>query len=533
MPTDEELEALEAQLDPAARIVIGMLRRNYQAQLETIEQLKAQLAELRRMLFGRRSEKMPSMASEVRRALDADELMGPVPGDSVQADEKTTELLAAPAADAADEETKRRRRGRKRSEQERQAARAARKRKLPILTERVVVTADQLPSGYTLDDFRVVGEGTVVRRYEHVREHLVAIEYVLETLASKDGMHIVAAKSPPAVQEGGHYGPGVYARVIVGKTDDSLPLNRIAKIFARDGAPIAPSTLGALFHRGAELCQPLYAALVSIARQDPYLNADETRMPVQAKGQCRTGWIWTFISKTIIVYKFSPTREAAVAEEFLDGTSGTLQIDGYSGYSSSCADGARERVGCWSHARRGVYHCQRDNPDVMYVLERIVELYKVEYRAAEQDILGTDAHRDLRQTLSGPIADEIIAWCRENVAQLNPQNPLTKAVNYIINQWASLTVFLKDPSLRLDNNISERALRIMALGRKTFLFVGHDEAGQNLAILQTIVATCKLNGVNPYEYLCDVLVRVQTHPQSRIEELLPMNWRPASVTRQS
>jgi transposase len=371
-----------------------------------------------------------------------------------------------------------------------------------------------------------VGEGTQVRRYEHVREHIVAIDYVLETLASNDGLYIVAAKSPPSVREGGHYGPGVYARVVVGKTDDSLPLNRLAKIFARDGAAIARSTLCTLFHRAAELCQPLYAALVSIARVDPYINADETRIPVQAKGRCRTGWIWTFITRTIIVYKFSPTRAAKVAEEFLDGTSGTLQIDGYSGYSSSCADDARERVGCWSHVRRGMFNCRHDNPEVMYVLDRILDLYKVEYRAAERDVFGTDAHRELRQTLSKPLTDEIIAWCQENASRFNPKSAMAKAIAYAINQWETLVVFLKDPRLRLDNNISERALRIMALGRNNFLFVGHDEAGQNLAVLQTLVATCKLHNINPYDYLVDILVRVQTHPQSRIAELLPMNWTP-------
>src|SRR5690606_37473563 len=132
-----------------------------------------------------------------------------------------------------------------------------RKRRLPVITQQVHVTPDQLPAGYDSSDFRRVGGGTAVRRYEHVREHIVAIEYVLETLASVDGQHIVAANSPPTVQDGGHYGPGVYARVVVGKTDDSLPMNRIAKIFARDGAPIARSTLCSLFHRAAELCLPI------------------------------------------------------------------------------------------------------------------------------------------------------------------------------------------------------------------------------------------------------------------------------------
>ncbi len=529
MPTDEELAALEAQLEPAVRIVIHLLRENNRTLLASIEQLKAQNAELRRMLFGRRSEKMPSMESEVRRSLDADELVGPVPGEPTSADGPTE-----PATESREEaETRRRKQGRKRSEAERQAARAERKRRLPVITERVPVTADQLPPDYELSDFRVVGDGTVVRRYEHVREHIVAIEYVLETLASLDGQHIIAAKSLPTVQEGGHYGPGVYARVVVGKTDDSLPLNRIAKIFARDGAPIARSTLCTLFHRAAELCEPLYTELVSIARQDPYVNADETRMPVQAKGGCRDGWIWTFICPTVITYRFSPTRESEVAEEFLQGTTGTLQIDGYSGYSSSCSDDGRERVGCWGHVRRGFFKCLKDHPEAKYVIDKIVNLYKVEYRAAEQGVLGTEAHRDLRKELAEPVTDEIIAWCKQNAPNYNPKSPMATAIGYAVNQWHTLIVFLKDPRLRLDNNVSERALRIQALGRNNFLFVGHDEAGQNLAILQTIVATCKLHKVNPYDYLVDVLVRVQTHPKSRIAELLPMNWTPSAPAQPS
>lgn len=526
MPTEEELEALESQLEPAVRIVIHLLRQNNKQLLDSIEQLKAQNAELRRMLFGRRSEKMPSMASEVRRALDAEELVGPVPDASLSPVNDSSK----PAAETPEEATTRRRKqGRKRSEAERQAARAKRKRQLPVVTEQVPVTPDQLPEGYELSDFRRVGDGTKVFRYEHVREHLVAIEYVLETLASTNGEHILTAKAPPSVQEGGHYGPGVYARVVVGKTDDSLPLNRLTKIFARDGARIARSTLCSLFHRAAELCVPIYDELVAMARRDPYVNADETRMPVQAKGECRDGWIWTFLTPTIVTYRFSPTRNASTAIAFLGGTTGTVQIDGYSGYSSSCEDDGRDRVGCWGHARRGFFKCHKDCPEASYVLERIVELYKVEYRAAEQDILGTDDHLELRTQLSAPVTEEIINWCREHVSHYPPKSPMAVAIGYVINQWATLTVFLKDPRLRLDNNVSERALRIQALGRNNFLFVGHDEAGQNLAILQTIVATCKLHNVNPYDYLVDVLVRVQTHAKSRIAELLPMNWTPPSA----
>lgn len=525
MLTDEELDALIARLAPGVRIVVELLRRNNRELLDRLEelkdqqeQLKAQNAELRRMLFGPRSEKMPSMASEVRRALEADELIGPVPtpGSATTGSESPSSTVVSDEEKRRELEKKRREAGRKRSEAERKSARAERKRKLPVITETVHVTPEQLPEGYDINDFRVVGPGSTVRRYEHVREHLIAVDYVLETLASKDGEHIIAAKSPASVQEGGLYGPGVYARVVVGKTDDSLPLHRMAKSFARDGVAIAPSTLGALFHRAAELLTPIYSELCSIAQHDPYINADETRMPVQAKGKCRKAWVWTFITKDIIVYKHNASRASDVAEEFLQGTTGMLQIDGYSGYNSSCKDGGRERVGCYGHARRGFFICRRDNPEADYVLERIVQLYLIEYRAAEQDILGTQQHLELRQALSKPITEELIAWCREHEHMYNPKSPMALAIGYMINQWDPLTAFLKDPRLRLDNNVSERALRINALGRKNFLFVGTDDAG------------CKLHKVNPYDYITDVLIRIQTHPKSRIADLLPMNWTPSA-----
>lgn len=516
MPTDEELQALESQLEPGMRLVISMLRETNQRLEATLEGLReelkaqrAQNAELRRMLFGRKSEKMPSMEREVRRSLDAEELF---PEDG----------SASPVEP--DTESKRRQRGRKRSEKERALARAERKRKLPVIKERLLVSPEQLPEGYSLSDFRPVGKGKVVRRVEHVREHLVMVEYVLETLASKDGERIVTASPPPNVQEGSLYGPGVYARIVVGKTDDSLPLNRMAKIFAREGAPIARSTLCSLFHRAAELLEPLYSALVELARGDPHVNADETHMPVQDKGQCRSGWMWTFLTESVIVYRFSSSRSKQVAEKFLGGTTGSLQVDGYSAYSSSCLEGGRKRAGCWGHARRGFFKCEKDIPEAKFVRDQIVELYKVEYRAAEQDILGTDAHRDLRQALSKPIIEQLKAWCEEQKPLHAPKSSLGQAIGYALNQWEPLTVFLDDPKLSLDNNVSERALRILALGRHNFLFVGHDEAGQNLAILQSLVATCKLHRLNPYDYLVDVLVRVQTHPQARIEQLLPMNW---------
>jgi transposase len=171
-----------------------------------------------------------------------------------------------------------------------------------------------------------------------------------------------------------------------------------------------------------------------------------------------------------------------------------------------------------------------NTPEAREVLDQIVELYKVEYVAAELGILGTDDHLALRRRRSRRILNRLKKQLEKEKPKHLPEGPMGRAITYAQNQWSTLEVFLTDPKLRLDNNLSENSLRIMALGRKNFLFVGHDVAGDNLAALQTIVATCRLHGVNPYDYIRDVLIRVQSHPASRLDELLPFNWKASSRT---
>lgn len=155
-------------------------------------------------------------------------------------------------------------------------------------------------------------------------------------------------------------------------------------------------------------------------------------------------------------------------------------------------------------------------PEVRELLDLIVMLYRVEYKAAQLGHLGTDAHQVLRDEESRPIAEEIETWIDTRTDTVPPKSPLGQALSYARNQRDQLRVFLTDPKIPLDNNIAERALRVIAVGRKNFLFVGHEEGGQNLAILQTICSTCLLNGINPYEYIRDVSVRVRTHPNKQI-----------------
>ncbi len=227
---------------------------------------------------------------------------------------------------------------------------------------------------------------------------------------------------------------------------------------------------------------------------------------------------------------FDESRKGAVADGLLAGTEGFLVIDGYAGYNGVVGDSGRIRVGCWAHARRRFWEAMNTVPEARELLDLIVELYRVEHRAAEKDILGTDAHDLLRKTESKPILEKIQAWVDERVDVFPPRSKMGKALKYASNQRSSLRRFLDDPKLPLDNNFAERGLRAIALGRKNFLFAGHVQGAQNLAVLQSIVATCTLHDVNPYEYIKNLLIRVQDHPAADIDELLPWNWKPPPET---
>ena len=512
----EQLDALIEHLPPEAKLLVLALRefsRQQSAQLakqtEVIDRLTAQIEKLQRMLFGRSSERMPTIDEELRHKGPQPELT--VDGNPMPKEEKKRKREL-------------RRHSRLKSEPKRKANKEARK-ELPTHDVEVPVHVGQLPEGMTRDDFRVVGEGTICERIDYIPGRYVRVRYVLETLASKDGEHIIRASLPSGVGKGVKYGPRIHANVVTSKCADSMPLYRIAKRLGRAGLTTARSTLCAMFHRTAQILAPIYVALLEETRRDKYVHADETSLRVQAKGGCKKGWIWTAVAQRAVVFRFDVSRGAVAAEALLGKGEGNLCIDGYSGYNSSTKDG-RTRSGCWSHARRKVFESLRSAPHAQQLLELIRELYIVERKVAESDELGTAAHLARRKRDSVAILARIDKWITKHKDASPPSFPLGEALTYLTNQRETLRRFLEDPKIPLDNNIAERQLRIVALGRKNFLFAGHDEGAQNLAVLQSIVATCQLHGVNPEVYLADVLVRVR--PDCDVEPLMPWNWKPSA-----
>jgi transposase len=509
--TDDELDAYLETLEPSDRMVFSMLREQNAALLAELAKLSEQLALMQRAMFGRRSEKIEPMEQAVRKRNEPNETVdgSPMPED----DEARKKEL--------------RRHARKKSEPARKKKRSERSKRLPVVDRRVFVKPDQIPEGMTLEDFREVGEGEVIERIEHVPEHMVRVRYRLQTLASKDGDHIIKASPPPGVSPGCTYGPGVHAHVVVSKCGDSMPLHRLEKKLEREGCTIARSTLCAMFHRVPELLGPIYEAIFARARGDPYVHADETTFKVQAKGACTTGWVWTMLSRDAIAYAYDTSRGGKVAKRLLGGTKGSLMVDGYSGYNDVTDDQGRDRAACWGHTRRKFYDSLASAPEAKEFLDLVVELYRVEHAAADKEILGTDAHLALRQAQSRPVVEKIWAWVATHDERHPPKSLMAAALGYARNHRTQLERFLEDPNIPLDNNLAERALRIVALGRKNYLVAGHDEGAQNLAILHSIVATCRLHGVNPYEYIKDVLIRSQ-EPGVTLEALLPWNWAPAT-----
>ncbi len=465
-------------------------------QLERVSQLEQTVANLQRHIFGRRSEKMPSVASELQKA-------GAITTDA--------EETLAKRRDA-----------------------AQRKRTLPSREIHHRVREDQKTCPKCGGrEFTSLGDGKVTEVYELIPARFERQLHIQEKLRCRCGETILTADGVPKVYDKARYGPGFLAHVVVSKCADSIPLYRQAKRYRREGVPIDRSTLVDLFHRTAELLSPLVARLLALVAEKEIVLADETTLRVQAKEKTRIAWLWNFIArdefdKELIAYVFSNSRSGETPARVLEGTIGKLLVDGYTGYNRVTLPGARERAGCLAHLRRKFFDARNFSPAAQRVLDLILEIYKVERAALDKEILGTPAHLAMRQARSQQVMDELKALLLTEQPKHLPKGPMGEAIGYALAQWDALTLFLTDARLPIDNNASERALRIAALGRKNFLFVGHNQAGENLAGLYSLIATCETNGGNPIDYLTDVLIRIQTHPASRIDELLPHRWQPSA-----
>lgn len=365
--------------------------------------------------------------------------------------------------------------------------------------------------------------------YEEIPARIVKRRHVQPQVRCKCGQTIVTAAAPRRIFDKCQYGPELCAHLITAKCADAIAIERFARQLARIGVPVPASTLGNLFHRCAELLKPLYARLLAIIAAQAVVQADETRIQVQEKGATRRAWVWTFLADDLVAYVFSASRSGDTPQKVLGASQGTLVVDGYTGYNQVCKPDNRQRAGCLAHARRELFDAKKDAPDLQQALDLILDVYRVEHKAMAGGFVRTPEHAELRRTEGKAAMDALHTWLTTHQEAHLPQSAARKAINYALNQWSHLTVFLGIVGVPIDNNKSERLLRVLARGRSSYLFVGHDDAGQNLAILMSLVLTAEACGKNPQAYLADVLMRVAEHPAARIDELLPQNWVPVVV----
>ena len=372
------------------------------------------------------------------------------------------------------------------------------------------------------NDLREVGGGKSSTVYDYVQPHFRKRVIHRETLSCRCG-HIVTAPAPDRVGEKTRYGASFVAHLVVSKCAHSIPQYRLEKEYRNLGVPMSRSTMCSLIHRGARELRPLYDVALGLVAHAPDVHADETS--VRQQDLSRRAFLWSFVTREMVVYKYAPSRSGEVPAKILGTSKGRLVVDQHTGYNAVTKPGGRTRAGCIAHARRKIFE-QSEHPETKEALDLIAEIYRVEALAKKMGIVGTDAHLALRVERSRPLFARLLRWGHRHRPAFEPRSGMGRAIGYLLRHFRALGCFLRYASIPPDNNIAEASLRRVALGRSNFLFVGHAEAGDDLAVLYTLVASCEKHAVNPLAYLTDVLTRVHRHPAARIRELLPDRWKP-------
>ena len=337
---------------------------------------------------------------------------------------------------------------------------------------------------------------------------------------------VCAAPLPQRAIPGGIAGPGLVAEVLVSKFGDHLPLYRLEDIVARAGVYITRSTMCDWVKYAAELFQPLYELQCQRVLQSGVMWTDDTSVTVLGglNGSLQ-GNFWTYIGheQPYSVYDFTKSRTRDGPARFLQGFTGYLHADAFSGYDAIFLGPHRSirEVACWAHARRKFFDAVKSYPRESHqVLEWIRQLYDIEDRARTW---SPEARRQLRVAESIPVLDKIEAYLTGLARTVLPKSSLAKAVTYARNQWEALRRYTEDGRLTIDNNVSERTLRHQAIGRKNWLFLGSEAAGPRAAVLCTILAGAKRHRIEPWSYVRELLLRLHAD-DPRLEEMLPDRW---------
>ena len=519
--------AAAARADEAeARLANALARESARDAL--IVHLKLQIAKLKREQFG-------ASAERTRRLLDQLELQL----EELEADASEDALVAEAAAQKT---------AAVRSFERKAPARKPFPDHLP--RERVVVPSPCSCPACGSERLSKLGED-ITETLEVIPRQWKVIQTVREKFSCRDCETITQPPAPFHVVPRGWVGPSFLAMLLFEKYGQHQPLNRQADRFAREGAPLSVSTLADQVGAAAFALMPLYKLIEAHVLAATRIHGDDTTVPVMAKGKTDTARLWVYVrddrpfagpDPPAALFHYSRDRRSEHPRRHLATWQGILQADAYGGYNELYAAGRQPgpvlEAGCFAHARRKFFELADAEGAARRKSrgERVSSVYPIALEAVqrldavfeiERGINGSSPAERLavRREHSAPLMADLHAWLEAQLAKLSGNHDLAKACLYMLRRWPAFTRFLEDGQVCLSNNATERALRCVPLGRKAWLFCGSDRGGDRAAVLYTLIQTVRLNDVDPQAWLADVLLRLADHPASRLDQLLPWNWR--------
>ncbi len=501
----DDVESLKKLLE-AAHDKVATLSARLRSRDVLIEQLKLQLARLRRMKFGRSSESLDAKIEQLELSLE----------------ELEANAAIAPEAPAPDP----------------QPANKPVRKPLPAQLPREPHVHE--PSSGNCNcpkcggKLRAMGED-ISEVLEYIPEHWKVHRHVRPKYSCASCETVIQAAAPSRPIQRSYAGPGLLAHVVVSKYCDHLPLYRQSEIYARGGLDLDRATLADWVGALCGLAEPLLGALGRYVMGAKKLHADDTPIPVLAPGtgKTKTGRLWTYArddrpsgstDPPAVIFRYSPDRKGERPRQHLKEFRGILQADAYGGFKE-LYDRQRDpltEAACWAHARRKYFdlHAATASPVALEALERIGALYKIEEACRGR---SSEERRAVRQEHALPRLNELHQWLEAMLRKTSKKSDLAAAIRYSLIRWSALTRYCEDGRIEIDNSAAERALRCVALGRKNYLFAGSDAGGERAAAFYSLIGTAKLNGLDPEAYLREVFTRIADHPINRIDELLPWN----------
>jgi transposase len=487
--------------------------------------LRLEIEKLRRTLYGVRSERKERLLDQLEMQLE-----------DAEADASEDELAAERAAASTTVKSFERKR----------PARKPFPGHLP--RERIVIAAPQCCSCCGSTKLSKLGED-VTETLEVVPRQWKVIQTVRERFSCRQCEAIAQPPAPFHVTPRGFAGPNLLAMILFEKFGQHQPLNRQSERYAREGVELSLSTLADQVGACAAALRPLHALIEAHVLSAERLHGDDTTVPILAKGQTKTGRVWVYVrddrpfggtDPPAALFYASRDRTREHPERHLAGWAGILQADAFDGYNRLYLPDRKPspivEALCWSHARRKFFEladiaantrrgkkAMPISPIALEAVKRIDALFDI-----ERDINGFSVEKRLaaRHERSAALVAALEAWMRAERAKLSRHAAVAKAMDYMLTRWGAFTRFLNDGRTCLTNNAAERALRGLALGRKSWLFAGSERGAERAALMYTLIQTAKLNDLDPQAWLADVLARIADTPQTQLAKLLPWKWGP-------